>query len=74
MTSVFAGIDPDAYKPHALHSGERMWPETNCYIDLWIEVLSTFGVAGAAGVFAAATDAVRVRMMLKPSTEATRAR
>jgi len=48
MTSVFAGIDPDTYKPHALHSGERMWPETNCYIDLWIEVLSTFGVAPEA--------------------------
>lgn len=48
MISVFAGIDPDTYKPHALHSGERMWPETNCYIDLWIEVLSTFGVAPQA--------------------------
>lgn len=48
MTSVFAGIDPDTYKPHTLHSGERMWPETNCYIDLWIEVLSTFGAAPEA--------------------------
>jgi hypothetical protein len=25
-----------------------MWPETNCYIDLWIEVLSTLGLAPEA--------------------------
>lgn len=41
MAAVFQGLDPAAYKPHALHDSERMWPETNCYIDLWIEVLST---------------------------------
>lgn len=40
MTAVFPGLDPAAYAPHALHSSERMWPETNCYVDLWIEVLS----------------------------------
>ncbi|MBP1847068.1 hypothetical protein J2046_005351 [Rhizobium petrolearium] len=40
MTSVFPGLDPVSYVPHALHSAERMWPETNCYVDLWIEVLS----------------------------------
>ncbi|MBO9126087.1 MULTISPECIES: DUF1839 family protein [unclassified Rhizobium] len=44
MASVFPGISPDSYCPHALHSMERMWPETNCYIDLWIEVLSTLGL------------------------------
>ncbi|MGO7223652.1 DUF1839 family protein, partial [Rhizobium ruizarguesonis] len=27
---------------------ERAWPETNCYIDLWIEVLATSGVAPEA--------------------------
>lgn len=41
MAAVFQGLDPAAYRPHALHDSERMWPETNCYIDLWIEVLST---------------------------------
>jgi len=41
MASVFQGLDPATYKPHALHDSERMWPETNCYIDLWIEVLSS---------------------------------
>lgn len=43
MTSVFPGLDPDAYVPHALHAKERMWPETNCYVDLWIEVLASAG-------------------------------
>ncbi|KPF41208.1 DUF1839 family protein [Rhizobium sp. AAP43] len=42
-TSVFPGLDPARYQPHALHSSERMWPETNCYVDLWIEVLSAQG-------------------------------
>ncbi|MGK6315199.1 DUF1839 family protein [Neorhizobium sp. DT-125] len=40
MTAVFPALDPAGYKPHALHAAERMWPETNCYADLWIEVLS----------------------------------
>ncbi|MEZ2129966.1 MULTISPECIES: DUF1839 family protein [unclassified Sinorhizobium] len=44
MTSVFPAIDPASYRPHALHSSERMWPETNCYVDLWIEVLNSLGV------------------------------
>ncbi|WP_195909628.1 DUF1839 family protein [Rhizobium tubonense] len=41
MPSVFKGLDPAAYSPHPLHDSERMWPETNCYVDLWIEVLNT---------------------------------
>lgn len=48
MQAVFAKLDPAAYAPHALHAAERMWPETNCYVDLWIEVLSSFGVAPEA--------------------------
>ncbi|GGF12789.1 DUF1839 family protein [Williamsia phyllosphaerae] len=31
------------YSPHATHSGDRIWPETNCYVDLWIEVLHALG-------------------------------
>ncbi|WJR69027.1 DUF1839 family protein [Neorhizobium sp. CSC1952] len=44
MTAVFPALDPAGYKPHALHAAERMWPETNCYVDLWIEVLSAQGL------------------------------
>lgn len=43
MAFVFPGLDPATYRPHALHDAERMWPETNCYVDLWIEVLNAFG-------------------------------
>ena len=46
--AIFPGLDPQAYTPHALHAAERMWPETNCYVDLWIEVLSAFGAAPEA--------------------------
>ena len=28
-----------SYRRHALHQGDRPWPETNCFADLWIEVL-----------------------------------
>lgn len=31
------------YARHALHDGERAWPETNCYTDLWIEMLHGLG-------------------------------
>jgi hypothetical protein len=37
------GLSPDAYSPHPLHSPDRIWPETNCYADLWIELLSAMG-------------------------------
>ena len=43
LPTVFSGLGPDTYKPHALHQPERMWPETNCYVDLWIETLHAFG-------------------------------
>ncbi|WP_117194505.1 DUF1839 family protein [Rhizobium terrae] len=48
MSAVFPALDPAGYAPHALHSAERMWPETNCYVDLWIEVLSAQGLAPQA--------------------------
>ncbi len=44
MTSVFPQIDPATYQPHALHAADRIWPETNCYVDLWIEVLNAAGL------------------------------
>src|SRR5258708_24544580 len=32
------------HAPHALHQGDRVWQEANCYVDLWIEVLHGFGL------------------------------
>ena len=45
---VIPGLDPDTYRPHALHGAEATWPETNCYADLWIGVLNALGLDPAA--------------------------
>jgi hypothetical protein len=37
------GLDPHAYRPHSLHSPERLFQETNCYTDLWVELLHAHG-------------------------------
>jgi hypothetical protein len=36
-------LDPNRYVPHEVHSSERIWTETNCYVDLWIELLHSLG-------------------------------
>lgn len=35
------GVDAAVYRAHDLHRSERVWLETNCYVDLWIELLNT---------------------------------
>ena len=42
LTSLL-GLDPSTYRPHALHSPERSYPETNCYTDILIELLHARG-------------------------------
>jgi hypothetical protein len=37
-------IDAASYVPHALHASARNWPETNCYSDLWIELIASLGL------------------------------
>ncbi|AWN52798.1 DUF1839 family protein [Methylobacterium sp. 17Sr1-1] len=36
------------HRPHALHAADRTWPETNCYVDLWIELLHLRGLSPEA--------------------------
>ncbi|MDH4273886.1 MAG: DUF1839 family protein [Gammaproteobacteria bacterium] len=36
-------LDPSTYARHTIHSGERVWAETNCYVDLWVELLHALG-------------------------------
>lgn len=38
------GLDPKAYKNHFTHGDDRAWTETNCYLDLWIELLHGWGL------------------------------
>ncbi|WP_342165754.1 DUF1839 family protein [Methylobacterium sp. SD21] len=37
-----------AHAAHPLHGQDRAWPETNCYVDLWIELLHHRGLAPEA--------------------------
>jgi hypothetical protein len=40
MRSALLHIDPGTYSSHPIHrDSERIWPETNCYVDLWVELL-----------------------------------
>jgi hypothetical protein len=46
-----------SYRPHALHAEERTWIEKNCYVDIWIELLSALGCEPLAmAPFVAAID------------------
>ncbi|WP_010587319.1 DUF1839 family protein [Schlesneria paludicola] len=43
MSNHVFPLDPTTYQRHAIHSGERQWAETNCYVDVWIELLHAWG-------------------------------
>lgn len=45
-----APLDAATYQRHALHSHERLWPETNCYSDVIIELLHGLGREPLAGL------------------------
>jgi Domain of unknown function (DUF1839) len=52
-------LDPVRYEPHPLHGPERNWSETNCWLDMMIEVLHVLGldpVAGLAGTLSTDFD------------------
>ncbi len=37
------GLDEASWKPQKLHAADRIWLETNCYIDVWAELLPALG-------------------------------
>ena len=41
--AVIPGLDPTAYRRHAIHGDDRIWAETNCYTDLLVEMLHALG-------------------------------
>jgi hypothetical protein len=43
-------LDPAHYRRHAIHSDQRVWPETNCYSDVVIELLHGLGREPVAGL------------------------
>ncbi|MCK7615557.1 DUF1839 family protein [Roseibium sediminicola] len=42
--AVFDRLSAASYVRSPLHSQERDWPETNCYLDVWIELLPSLGL------------------------------
>jgi hypothetical protein len=44
IASALDRLDPLRYEAHALHREAQSWSETNCYADLWIEVLHALGL------------------------------
>ena len=59
MAVSLASLSPDAtnYAHHELHDEDRIWTETNCYVDLWVELLHTIGLEPlAASAFALSAD------------------
>jgi Domain of unknown function (DUF1839) len=43
-------VSAQGYERHSFHGSDRVWPETNCYVDLWIEVLHSLGCNPVAGL------------------------
>lgn len=43
MMQQLLKLDPQNYTRHIIHSQERDWAETNCYVDVWIELLHALG-------------------------------
>jgi hypothetical protein len=41
--STLLPIDSANYRPSRLHDEDRVWGQTNCYVDLWIELLNALG-------------------------------
>jgi hypothetical protein len=57
MMVSLLGLDPATYAPSELHRPDRTFRETNCYVDLWIELLHARGVAPESVMgFACAVD------------------
>lgn len=57
MKTEVLPLHPAAHERHALHRDERVWPETNCYVDLWIELLHALDLDPVAAMgFALALD------------------
>jgi hypothetical protein len=43
MKQQILRLDPDTYQRHRIHTHERSWAETNCYVDVWVELLHAWG-------------------------------
>jgi uncharacterized protein DUF1839 len=50
MTKRVLALDPQTYTRHPIHGEGRMWAETNCYADVWIELAHALGYEPSAAL------------------------
>jgi len=65
-------VDPARYRSHPLHGSDRIWKETNCAADLWIEALHSLGfdpVAALGFTLSADFDGDQWRMFTFPAED-----
>ena len=43
MRKQILPLDPANYPRHRIHGADRNWVETNCYVDVWVELLHAWG-------------------------------
>ena len=43
-------LDPAAYQPSRLHDSGRTFRESNCYVDIWLELLHALGIDPASAM------------------------
>lgn len=57
MTCSLLPLSADTYQVHPIHATDRIWTETNCYVDVWIELLHALKMDPlAAAAFTLSTD------------------
>lgn len=57
MMKQILALDPGRYQRHRIHGEGRTWAETNCYVDVWVELLHAWGFEPIAALpFSFATD------------------
>ncbi len=55
--AALTGLSSETYRPHSMHAEQSVWLEKNCYIDVWIELLSALELEPAAAMgFTLAVD------------------
>lgn len=55
--ACFPALRPDTHRPHRLNNHDRLWPQTNCSVDVWIPVIAALGAEPEAMLgFTAALD------------------
>src|SRR5947209_13971124 len=57
MMKQILPLDPARYTRHPIHGPDRDWAETNCYVDVWVELLHAWGFDPVAALaFTLAVD------------------